>query len=95
MFDRSRTRSRRGHGTLVILFATLLAALSMFFASAVDVGAMLTTAEAASASSAAAVTPIEIPPEWVWRGREPVSLEFMYGNHEPPQQDWIRASRGH
>ena len=59
------------------------------------VGAMLATAEAASGPSAAAASPIEIPPEWVWRGREPISLEYMYGNHEPPQQDWIRLGRVH
>ncbi len=89
---RNRLRTRLGRGTLVIALATLLTALSMFFASAVDVGAMLTP-EGAALRADAAATPVEIPPEWVWRGREPVSLEYMYGNQKPPQQDYIRMHR--
>ena len=49
MFDRITTRHsiRLGHNTLVIALATLLATLSMCFASAVDVRAMLTPEAAA------------------------------------------------
>ena len=36
---------------------------------------------------------MEIPQEWVWRGRPPVNLESMYGNHEPPQPDYIVMHR--
>jgi hypothetical protein len=84
---RSR-RGRLGHGTLLIALATLLAALSMFFASAVDVSAMLTP-EAAALRAGAHHEPVKLPKEWVWRGPAPISLEYMYGNHEPPRQDYI------
>ncbi len=89
MSDRTKTRhsTRLGHTTLLIALATLLAALSMFFASAVDVRAMLTADGAAV--RAGTHTPIELPEEWVWRVRAPVSVEHMYGNHEPPPPDYI------
>jgi hypothetical protein len=88
MSNRTRNRVRiLGKGTLVIAFATLLAAVSMFFASAVDVRAMLTPEGAAL--RAAKHEPVAMPEEWVWRGRERVSLEYMYGNHEPPRADYI------
>lgn len=90
--NRNRLRARLGHGTFVIALATLLAALSMFFASAVDVRAMLTP-EGAAQRAGAAATPVEIPEQWVWRGRAPVSLEYMYGNHEPPREDYIVMHR--
>ena len=91
MSNRTR-RNKLGHATLVIALATLLAALSMFFASAVDLNAMLTP-EGAALRAATAAKPVEIPHEWVWRGRAPVSLEYMYGNHEPPQPDYIVLHR--
>ena len=91
MFDRSVTRPRTtlGYGTTVIAFATLFIAASMFFASAVDVKAMLRPDEAA----ARAMGPVEMPQEWVWRGRAPINLESMYANKRPVQQDWIRNSQ--
>ncbi len=94
MSDRTKTRhsTRLGHTTVMIAFATLLAALSMFFASAVDVRAMLTP-EGAALRAGAAATPVKIPEQWVWRGRAPVSLESMYGNHEPPRPDYIVMHR--
>ena len=93
MSNRTKTsRTRLGQGTVVIALAALIAAASMFFASAVDVGAMLTP-EAAALRAKGAHTPVVMPEEWVWRGRAPVSLEYMYGNHQPPQQDWIRMHR--
>jgi hypothetical protein len=88
MSNRIRNRHvHRGHGTLIVAFATLLAALSMFFASAVDVRAMLTSEGAAL--RAAKHEPVKMPEEWVWRGREPISLEYMYANHEKPRHDYI------
>jgi hypothetical protein len=91
MFDRptTRPRSRLGYGTLVIALAALFTAVSMFFASAADVNAMLRPDQAA----ARAMGPVEIPQEWVWRGRAPVSLDSMYANKKPIQQDWIRTHR--
>ena len=80
-------RTRLGYGTLVIAIAALIAAASMFFASAVDVHAMLTPE--AAALRAAKHEPVVMPKEWVWRGPKPVSLESMYGNHEPPRPDYI------
>ena len=48
MSNRTRNRVRiLGHSTIMIALATLLAAISMFFASAVDVRAMLTPEAAA------------------------------------------------
>jgi hypothetical protein len=79
------TRSR------LIALASLLAALSMFFASAVDVGASLTVSEAQARAAAAASAPVVMPHEWIWRGREPVSLEFMYADRPQPPADWIRT----
>ena len=69
----TRNHTRLGHGTLMIALATLLAAVSMFFASAVDVRAMLTP-EGAALRAGTPHTPIVIPEEWVWRGRAPVSV---------------------
>lgn len=94
MSDLKKTRdsTRLGHATLMIALATLLAALSMFFASAVDVRAMLTP-EGAALRAEAPTAPIEIPREWVWRGKPPVSVEHMYGNREQPQQDYIVMHR--
>ena len=87
MFDRSTARPRRlGYGTLVIALATLVTAASMFFASAVDVKAMLRPDE-----RAARMAPVTMPQEWVWRGREPINLESMYVR-EPVRQDWIRMN---
>jgi hypothetical protein len=86
MFDRIPTRSR------LIALAALITALSIFLASATDVGAVLAVSEPAARAAAVAATPIEIPREWVWRGPEPVSLEFMYGNRPQPQSDWIRMN---
>jgi hypothetical protein len=83
-----RRHTRLGRGTLMIALATLVAALSMFFASAVDVHAMLTP-EAASMRAGAPIQPVLMPEEWIWRGRAPINLEFMYGNREPRQQDYI------
>jgi hypothetical protein len=82
MFDRTPTRSA------LISLATLLTAVSLFFATATDVGAAYAPTEAAA--RAAPDAPVVIPREWVWRGREPVSLEFMYSNRPRPQDDWIR-----
>jgi hypothetical protein len=88
MFERSTARPRRfGYGTLVIALATLVTAASMFFASAVDVKAMLRPDE-----RAARMGPVILPQEWVWRGRAPVDIESMYTHHEPPRQDWIRMN---
>jgi len=84
----NRGRTRIGHGTLVIAFAALIAAVSMFFASAVDVHAMLSP-EAAARRAGTPHQPVVMPEEWVWRGRAPINLESMYGNHEPPRQDYI------
>jgi hypothetical protein len=84
MFHRTTTRSG------LISLAALLTALSLFFATPTDVGAALAPSEASA--RAAPTAPIEIPHEWVWRGREPVSLEFMYGNRPQPQADWIRMN---
>src|SRR5438093_9746476 len=94
MSNRINTRhsTRLGHATLMIALATLLAAVSMFFASAVDVRAMLTP-EGAALRAGTPHKPIELPKEWVWRGPAPVSLEHMYGNHEKPQQDYIVMDR--
>ena len=93
MSNRTRTRRNKlGHATFMIALATLLAALSMFFASAVDVRAML-TAEGAARRAGTPHTPIEIPKEWTWRGRPPIDLEGMYGNHEPPRPDYIVMRR--
>ena len=93
MSNRTNTRdnTRLGHGTLIIAVATLLAAVSMFFASAIDVRAMLTPEGAALRG--ARHEPVALPNEWVWRGREPISLEHMYGNHEKPQPDYIVMHR--
>jgi hypothetical protein len=88
----SLNNTRRGQGTFVIALATLFAALSMFFASAVDVRAMLTP-EVAALRAGAGPEVVVIPEEWVWRGRAPLSLEHMYGNHEPPRPDFIRMHR--
>jgi hypothetical protein len=90
MFDRSTTRrrSRLGYGTFAIALTCLVTAASMFFASAVDVKAMLRPDQAA----ARAMEPVVMPEEWVWRGRAPIDLESMYAN-KPAPQDWIRNSR--
>ena len=92
MFDRSAgwMRKRTGRSKFAIAVATLFAALSIIVSSAVDVGAALPFDESAAQVSAAATGPILMPPEWVWRGRAPINLEYMYGNREPRQQDWIR-----
>src|SRR5258706_997630 len=92
MFERSTgwVGKHRGHNKFAIAVATLLAALSMIVASAVDVGAALRPDESAAHVSAAAHAPIQMPREWIWRGRAPIDLEYMYGNHPPRQQDWIR-----
>ena len=82
MFDRTSTRSG------LISLATVITALSLFLASATDVGAAIPATEAAARAGPAAA--IEIPHEWVWRGREPVSLEFMYAHPPQPRNDWIR-----
>ena len=82
----NRNIKRLGHGTLVIVLATLLAALSMFFASAVDVHAMLTPEAAARRAQA---QPVVVPHEWVWRSRPAIDLESMYGNREKAQPDYI------
>ena len=87
MFDRSPIRSG------VISLATLLTALSVFLASATDVGAAHSPPE--TAARAAPGVPIEIPREWAWRGREPVSLEFMYAERPQPRSDWIRTDHAH
>ena len=87
MFDRSTRPRRLGYGTLVIALATLITAASMFFASAVDVKAMLRPDE-----RAARMAPVIMPQEWVWRGRAPIDLESMYAHHEPVRQDWIRLN---
>ena len=91
MSDQStiRRRSRLGHATVVLALVTLVWAVSIFFASAVDVSAMLRPDQAA----ARAMGPVEIPQEWVWRGRAPINLDSMYGNRKPAQQDWIRTHR--
>lgn len=85
----TRHATRLGQGTLVVTLATLIAALSMFFASAVDVRAMLTP----EAAAMRAHQPVVMPEEWVWRGRPPVDLESMYGNREKPQPDYIVMHR--
>jgi hypothetical protein len=90
--NRNRLRARLGHGTFMIALATLLAALSMFFASAVDVRAMLTP-EVAAMRAEAPHQPVEIPQEWVWRGPPPIKVESMYGNREKPQPDYIVMHR--
>ena len=87
MFDRTPIRSG------LISLATLLTALSLFIASATDVGAAFPATEAAA--RAAPDAPIAIPHEWVWRGREPVSLEFMYAKRPQPRNDWIRTDHAH
>ena len=87
MFDRTPTRSG------LISLATLVTALSLFLASATDVGAAFPAT--GTAARAAPAAPIEIPHEWVWRGREPVSLEFMYANPPQPRNDWIRTDHAH
>jgi hypothetical protein len=94
MSNRTTTRhsTRLGHGTLVIALATLLTAVSMFFASAVDVHAMLSP-EASAMRAAAPSQPVQLPEEWIWRGRKPIDLEYMYGNHEPPRPDYIVMHR--
>jgi hypothetical protein len=90
MFDRSTTtRSRLGYSTLVIALATMLTAGSMFFASAVDVKAMLRPDQAA----ARAMGPVELPQEWQWRGPKPINLESMYGNKPAPRLDFIRNTQ--
>lgn len=91
MFDRSATRPRTGlgHATVLVVLGIAVVSLSMLCASAVDVNAMLQPDQAA----ARAMGPVEIPHEWVWRGRAPISLESMYGNQPAPQQDWIRMHR--
>jgi|RhiMethySRZTD1v2_1073278.scaffolds.fasta_scaffold1260761_2 hypothetical protein len=75
-----------------IAFATLFIAISMFFASAVDVRAMLTP-EAAALRGVARHEPVVMPEEWVWRGRPPINVEYMYGNREKPQPDYIVMHR--
>ncbi len=87
----TRYSNRLGHGTFIIVIATLLAALSMFFASAVDVRAMLTPE--AAALRADAHEPVVMPQQWVWRGRPPIDLGSMYGNREQPQPDYIVMHR--
>jgi hypothetical protein len=89
---RNRTRRRLGYSTLTIALGTLLVAVSMFFASVTDVRAMLTP-EAAALRASSKPAPIVMPKEWVWRGPKPVDLEFMYGNHQPPQPDYIVMHR--
>jgi hypothetical protein len=84
-----RLLNRRG---IRIAFATLLTAVSMFFASAVDVRAMLTP-EAAALRGVARHEPVIVPEEWVWRGRPPINVEYMYGNREKPQPDYIVMNR--
>jgi hypothetical protein len=84
-----RQLNRRG---IRIAFATLFAAASMFFASAVDVRAMLTP-EAAALRAVARHEPVLMPQEWVWRGRPPLNLEYMYGNRAQPQPDYIVMHR--
>jgi len=84
-----RLLNRRGIG---IAFATLFTAISMFFASAVDVRAMLTP-EAAALRGVARHEPVVMPEEWVWRGRPPINVEYMYGNREKPQPDYIVMHR--
>ena len=91
MSDRSTPRpakhhSRLGHATFLFALAIALSTLSIFFASAVDVRAMLRPDEAAAR---AAHTPVVMPEEWVWRGPAPINLESMYGNKPAPQPDWI------
>jgi hypothetical protein len=85
-------RNVLGYGTVMIALATLLTALSMFFASAVDVRAMLTP-DAAAMRAKAAHQPVEMPEEWIWRGRPPINLESMYGNRAKPQPDYIVMHR--
>ena len=84
-----RLLNRRGIG---IAFATLFTAISMFFASAVDVRAMLTP-EAAALRGVARHEPVVMPEEWVWRGRPAINVEYMYGNREKPQPDYIVMHR--
>jgi hypothetical protein len=89
---RNRESNRLGYSTLGIVLGTLFAAVSMFFASVTDVRAMLTP-EAAALRASGKPAPIVMPKEWVWRGPKPVDLEFMYGNHQPPQPDYIVMHR--
>lgn len=84
---KNRLNGRLGLGTLVIALGTLITALSMLMASPVNVNAMLTPE--AAALRAPAHEPVVMPEEWVWRGRKPVSLEYMYGNRQSPQPDYI------
>jgi hypothetical protein len=87
MFDRTPMRSG------LIALAALVTALSLFFASASDVGAALSPSE--TAARAGPPAPIAIPREWAWHGPAPVSLEFMYSDRPQPQSDWIRMDHAH
>jgi len=84
-----RQLNRRG---IKIAFATLFVAVSMFFASVVDVRAMLTP-EAAALRGVARHEPVVMPKEWVWHGRAPIDVEYMYGNRAKPQPDYIVMHR--
>jgi hypothetical protein len=86
MFDRSATRSRLGYSTLVIALATMLTAASMFFASTVDVKAMMRPDQAA----ARAMGPVVLSQEWQWRGPKPINLDSMYADKPAPREDFIR-----
>ena len=85
MFDRSMTRpahTRLGHVTLLFAAVIGVFTLSLFFASATDVRAMMRPDQAAAR---AAHKPVEMPEEWVWRG--PASkVDSMYGDRPAPRR---------
>jgi hypothetical protein len=87
----NRNNGRLRLGTLVIALGTVAVALSMLIASPVNVNAMLTPE--AAAQSAVKHEPVVMPEEWVWRGRAPLNLEYMYGNRQPAQPDYIVMHR--
>ena len=94
MFDRTKTASRMkyGYSTSLIALTALFVTLSMFFASATDVRAMLRPDEATARASAAPHRPVVIPEEWIWRGPKPVSIESMYGNRTAANE-WNATGR--
>ena len=83
----NRNNGRLRLGALAIALGTLVVALSMLIASPVNVNAMLTPE--AAVRGAVKHEPVVMPEEWVWRGPKPVNLEYMYGNRQPVQPDYI------
>jgi hypothetical protein len=86
---------RKGRKGVAIVVATLFAALSLIIASAVDVGAAVRHGASDARGAIASTRPIVLPEEWVWRGKPPINLEYMYGNHNIVQQDYIRLNGTH